>query len=632
MGKEPFVWDSSPHIHAVPAMYMKESAVILKEERNIEYRQVDKDIWIYRTVHRLVQLQDDKGIEMFNKITIPFNNSKTIESIKARTISASGKVYDIGQDKIKTINNNEEGSQYIFAMEGVEKNSEIELLYTEKKLLSYFGSENFQFSIPVVEANFSLQTPEKMIFDVKGYNGFPDSHDSLINGVRYYHASRTNVPLLEEEVYSNYKAFLSRVEYKLSYLPLENPDVRYLTWKDLAKELYTKYYTFTEKETRAAEKYLNTLHVNTTDDEVTKISKIEEGIKTSIVVNKDLSDDALQVDKILDTKVSTETGYTRLFVACLNAAGVKNEMGLSSNRFEHPFDKDFENWNWMDEFVIYFPNEKRFLAPISIYLRYPLVPAYLLSNKGVFCKKISLGDIATGIADIREITALPVEESNSGIEADVTFKGEDLDPTVTITNSFSGYTAMGLREAMVLLPKDKQKDAVLSISNLSDNPNELLDYKINNTEFTNYYSGKPLQIVASIKATQLLGKAGPKYLFKIGEIIGKQEELYQTKARQFPIDMPFPHMLKRSISIHIPEGYKVINAEDLRIQADVKNDKGVATTGFISDYTQAGNLLTVSINEFYEQIHYPISDYDAFRKVINSSADFNKVVLVLVKQ
>ena len=54
--------------------------------------------------------------------------------------------------------------------------------------------------------------------------------------------------------------------------------------------------------------------------------------------------------------------------------------------------------------------------------------------------------------------------------------------------------------------------------------------------------------------------------------------------------------------------------------------------GFTSDYKVEGNTIKVHIMEQYRRIFLPVADYDNFRKVINSSADFNKVVLVLEKK
>jgi hypothetical protein len=632
--KKVFEWDTKPHLHKIPAAFSNESAIIIENDINIEYRSELNDVNVYRSIHRIVKVTDEKGIEAFNKMTIPMTNGKTLEFIKARTILPNGKIIEIGRDKVKEMKSENGVPEYLFAMEGVEKNAEIEIQYTEKKPLAFFGAETFQFSIPVMHAAFSMSTPEKMIFQVKGYNGFGSAQDTLIDGTRYYEVSRSSIPAIYDEPYADMQANQMRVEYKLNYMPNENPNVRMLTWKDLAKQMYKDYYTYSTKETRAVDKYLSQLEVNDNDDEITKIRKIEDGIKTNIVFNKDLEGDNAQLlDKVIENKTANEVGYARLFAACFTQAGVKHELGISTNRFEHPLDQDFENWNFLETYVFYFPARKQFLAPSYIYDRYPVVPASLITNKAIFIKITSIGNLTSAVPDVREVTPLSIKESENNIIANVSFNGEDLDPQVEVTHTFSGYTAMGIREAILLLPKDKQKETIQNIVNLSDKPEDVLSYSTANSAFHNYYDGKPLKLMATLHAPQLMEKAGPKYLFKLGDVIGRQQEMYQDVKRDLPISIGYPHSENRTITVAIPAGYKILNPEAIRIHQDDKEENnGTATMGFDSDYKIDGNKMYVNIKEYYSGLSYPVSYYETFRKVINASADFNKVVLVMVKQ
>ena len=54
--------------------------------------------------------------------------------------------------------------------------------------------------------------------------------------------------------------------------------------------------------------------------------------------------------------------------------------------------------------------------------------------------------------------------------------------------------------------------------------------------------------------------------------------------------------------------------------------------GFVSDYEVKGNVLSVHIMEEYRKTFYPLSQFESFRKIINASSDFNKVVLVIEKK
>src|SRR5687767_13775360 len=119
---------------------------------------------------------------MYNKIYIPVYRNAEMTDVRARTILKNGKVIDLPASKIKEVE--EDGRVYkLFAMEGVEKGSEVEYLYTMKRQMSSFGLEVFQTSrIPYQEVYFTLIAPEHLQFDVKGYNGFTVNQATVVEG------------------------------------------------------------------------------------------------------------------------------------------------------------------------------------------------------------------------------------------------------------------------------------------------------------------------------------------------------------------------------------------------------------------------------------------------------------------
>ena len=129
----------------------------------------------------------------------------------------------------------------------------------------------------------------------------------------------------------------------------------------------------------------------------------------------------------------------------------------------------------------------------------------------------------------------------------------------------------------------------------------------------------------------MIESAGNKLLLKIGLAIGPQVEMYQEKPRQEPINMEYAHVEERKIDFIIPQGYTIINPNDLKINETFK-DNNELTMGFASDYEIKGNVLSIHIMEEYRKTNYPLSQFDQFRKIINASSDFNKVVLVLEKK
>jgi len=113
--------------------------------------------------------------------------------------------------------------------------------------------------------------------------------------------------------------------------------------------------------------------------------------------------------------------------------------------------------------------------------------------------------------------------------------------------------------------------------------------------------------------------------------IGPQVEMYQEKPRQEPINIEFSQVEERHIEFTIPPGYVITNPDDLKIN-QIFSQNGELSAGFVTDYTIEGNKLKVHIMEQYRSTYYPLSDFEVYKKVINASSDFNKVVLVLTKK
>jgi len=621
-------WDAKPVLHSVPESYKKESAVFILDKRHIKYVPAEKgdDIDVYRTVHRIIRLLDDKGVEYFNTMTIGAPAGAEIQNVSARTIKANGKVVSLTKNQIKT-NKDEHGMlQYHLAFEGVEKGDEVELFYTEKRPFSIFGVEMMQFSLPVAKAKFQIEAPDYLVFETKGYNEFPAAKDTLMGKTKLYSAEASGIDALEEEEYSDLTPNLKRIEYKLAFSG--GNDVRLYTWNDLAKRIFDLSYTFNDREKDAVERYLKPLNLSEIKSEEEKIIAIESAIKKDIVLNDELNDRSyLMMNTVLEKKTAGELGMLRLHTACFKAAGIQHEVGVTSNRFQYPVDDKFENWNKLDIYLIYFPKTKQYAMPASSTLRYPAIPVLARENKGIFCKVTTLGNVTSAIASVRNIPALTMDESVNNIIANVSFDKESMVPEVNFRHLFKGYSAFSLREAVEFVAKDKEKELALALCGITQQADDIQSYSFKNKGLQHYSDNKALELESVVKAEHLMEKAGSKWLFKVGDVIGRQAEMYQEKKRKLPINMPYPHALVRDITINVPDGYKIVNPEAVRfVVADKDN-----SMGFKSDYTLEGNKMVIHINEFYSRSAYPISEIAPFRKVINAAADFNKVTLVMEK-
>lgn len=625
-------WYDKPEIHQLNPAFDSASAVGILDERNIEYKLEEKDVVLYTTYHRIVRINEDKGIEMFNKIYVPLSPGATLSELKARAILKNGKVLDVPEAKIKEIE--EDGRKYkLFAMEGLEKGAEVEYTYTIKKGTTFFGMEVFQTgNIPYQKILFTLAVPKHLKFDAKGFNGFKISSDSTIGERRIIIGTDENVREIDEEKYASKEPHLKRVEYKLSYNLSGSPDVRIYTWKEFAKRVYSNYTTIPQKDEKQLASFISKMKLEALPNEEAKVIAIENYLKTKINVDKELiGEDVGSLERITKNKSTDVNGIIRLYAWIFEKTGVNYQIVFPGRRDEFPLDEELENWNRVDETVFYFPSSAKYISPSSVELRYPYIPAYWTGTKGLFLKGVTIGSLKTAIGSFADVAMEPYEMHAHNMEATVKFNS-DLD-TLLINSKqiLTGYGATQYRPIYAFLPKDKQDEANIEIIKSVAQSTDIKNIKVQNELLSDYAGNKPFSISADIKSTELLEAAGNKILLKIGEIIGPQVEMYQEKPRQLPIELPYPHVLDRKITVEIPNGYQVKNAKDLNFLIEHKDgDEG--TMGFISRYVQTGNTISIDIHEYYKKIQYPLAQFNDFKKVINASADFNKVVLVLEKK
>ncbi len=624
-------WSDIPEKHVINPAFVGEAAVGILDYRIILYKSDGEELGMYTSYHKVIRINNDKGIEMFNKVYVPLYAGAELSDLKARVILKNGQVINVPADKVKEIE--EDGRRYkLFAMEGVEKGAEIEYAYTIKRGTSYFGTEMYQSAgVPYQQVVFKLIVPKYLKFDAKAFNGFKLSTDSIINEQRVIAGYDENVVVLEDEKYAEKEAYLKRVEYKLSYNLSSTPDVRLFTWKEFAKRTFNNFTTLQPKDEKPLNVFIAKMPVKPAMGEEEKIKVIEHFIKTNINVDKKLiGEDAGAIEQIMRTKNTDDNGIIHLYAGVFEKLGINYQIVFTGRRDSYPIDEALENWNRIEETIFYFPPTNKYLAPASVELRYPYIPAYFADTKGLFLKSTTIGDFKTAIGVFKKVEIIPFEHHAHNMDVTIKFN-RSMDTLLLNSRQYlMGYSATELRPIYAFLPKDKQDEANISIVKSVANSTDITNIKVENVLLTDVEDSKPYTISADIKSTELLENAGNKILFKVGEVIGPQVEMYQEKPRQLPIELPYPHVLNRVIKMEIPEGYQVKNLNDININIEHK-EEGLVTMGFVSSYEKEGNIVTIKIFETYRNTSYPLSQFEIFKKVINASADFNKVVLVLEK-
>ena len=624
-------WAEHPVIHPIDARYSKESAVILLDVRRIEYVKVDSNLFEkYRTVHRIIHVNDDNGIESFNKIYIGYSDTSDIVAMRARTILPDGSVREINRSDMKDVN--EEGKMYkIFAMEGLEKGSEVEFYYTVKFSLNFFGGESLQGGFPILDAHLEILSPENLIFQLHGYNCDITVNDTVNGGKKIVSTRLTDIPGAEKEKYSAYNAALRRVEYRLSYNTVSGAEkVRLNTWNMLAQRIHQMYETFSEKDLNRVGDIIQTNGWQKLPDDRQKIIAVEDYLKKQFTTRKEIdNENAGNIEWMIKNKIASHYGMVRLYAAIYTKLGVEHQIVLTCDRNEKTVDRTFENWDNADEFLLYFPSTKKFLAPLSVYMRYPWFNPDWAATNGVFCQSTTIGNYTTAIAVIKPVPLGEYGESFSRLVANFRFNTRLDSLIVNFKEADYGYPTLDARSMFALSDQDDRQKMLKAIARMATNSEKLIFSKVENDKIEDCSDNKPLLLEETILTDGLLENAGKNILVKIGQIIGPQTEMYHEKPRQFPVSLDYPHTEERFIDFIIPQGYVIKNPNDLNVQVEYKKE-GETTLGFTADYKIEGDTLHVHVMETYRYVNYPMSEYENFRKVINAGADFNKLTLVLI--
>jgi hypothetical protein len=626
-------WVDKPVIHTIDPKYAKEAAVVISDKRTVEFiDETKEEVTEYATTHKIVHINDDRGIEGFNKVYLGLSENSDIVDVKARSILPGGKIIELDKNNIKDVKEQDGNTYKIFAMEGLEKGCEVEYFYTIKQSTTYFGRETVQERIPILETTFQVIGPKRLKFEVKSYNFSVAATDTVVGDKRIAQCIVKNTPGLDEEKYAFFDANVYRIEYKLAYNESGSSTERLFTWNELAKRIYSVYTDYSDKEAKAAADLVTANGWDKLPDEVAKITAVEDYIKKNFSYNEDLnSADGNSLGTVLNVKIGGTIGTMRLYTAIFQPLGVNYQYVLSGNREKFAIDRQFEDWNNCEYPIFYFPTENKFLAPTRPDYRYPWIFPSWASTNGLFCKKMTLGNFTTAVADIKPVPMEPYDQTVQNTEARLELSPGLDSLTIDERQIFKGYASVTFRDAFNYSNDEQRKNIIKELAKQFASSENILSSEVLNQGFEEETPNKPLILHTITKSSELIEQAGNKLLLKIGMAIGPQEEMYQEKPRQEAVNMPFGHIEERKIDFVIPDGYTISNPNDLKID-QTYTDNGELTMGFVCSYEIKGNILSVHIVEQYRHEFYPMDQFATFRKIINSSADFNKVVLVLEKK
>jgi hypothetical protein len=626
---ETYEWEKSPKLRALDENDAILPAVILKDIRTIEYFHDDEsnDLMQYYTVHTRIRVNSNDAVEMYNKEYISMGRVREIVNIKARVVTKD-RVKEVEEVELLDFEGSDDYSSFkYFAIEGVEVGSDVEFMYTLKmKAKLDGGREFFQSDEPRRDAEFHIICPDEMHFDIRSYNDFPEAAlDTTDTTSNHYYIKVPYVPPLQPENYAPYNNALMRVEFKLDYLEPATDDKLY-TYDQIATQLH---YYLRKPVTKKAQKKLKKLSKELEIDKMDQfqaIRRIEDYLKTNFTIMDDSGPAFENLEEIFENRYCNNRGIIRLFIGLFDMAGIPYEYGLTSDRTDIRFDPDFESYSFLEDYIFYFPDIDQFMAPTEMLFRVGYIPFNWTDNYGLF---IYLDD-GTILDTLRYIPPLAYEKSRDNISVYAEFTDDFSSLLLDVSREMTGYQSTFLQPIFQFIPDKETNVVVTELLNMTGKDVNFDTVVVRNTSPSDLYV-EPLYVQGiATTNTAFFDRAGSKHLFRIGELIGKQVELYQERERKLPVENEYNRIYERTIRFKIPEGYSVSNLEDLKAYHDHR-EEGEITMAFDASYEWADNVITVYVKEFYKKLHYSLDEFEEFREVINAAADFNKKILVFEK-
>jgi hypothetical protein len=591
------------------------------EKHIVEYKNslFAQELISFETTHKITRVNDEKGIGRHNTVYIPMYGVKKVVDIKARTINSNGEITLLNKDNIKEINNVEEyGDFKIFAIEGGEKNSEIEVLYTVEKEYDMHGTETIQNEYPIKEAQFLFITGD-LNSRIKAYRTETTFESTDIDGKSAKLLTLKDIPAMIEEDYATPNANKIAIAYQC--FPKDRSITQEMFWNNVVENVGSKF--FPEEISNLINKDIENIIKEKSDLSTFKVATlIDDFIKTNFTIVKNNNVELSDLEYMLTNRTSSDYGIIKAYAHYLKAFGIEYEIVVTANRFTYKFDPDFFTPNMLRDFLIYLPSEEMYIAPDRMEYRVGEAPFNILGNYGLFITE-------SFEYYFSKIIQSDPDYSRIKRNTDITFNEDMENVELNQYQEHSGHWSTTSRAVLNLSTEQGIKDYEDYLTSSGIEDKIVKSFETENVDMNPLEYNIPFVVKCTITSESLLEEAGDSYIFQIGKVIGTQSELYQETERVNPIEMTYPNQYDYDITINIPEGYTAEGLEVLNIDKSFKAVTGEKICKFESSYKLEDNKIKITIQEFYKSNEYDVNRYEEFRSVINAASDFNKTSILL---
>ena len=618
-----YSWKEEVDTVDVEADHMNESSVGVFEKTIVEFvsGKFSNTILKYETHHYQTKVLNDKGVSKHSNIIIPMNEVINLIDIKVRIIDENGELSEFDNNTISELDDFENSANFKnFHLAGVKTNSTIEVLYTLEKQYNIHGNKILQKSYSIKKSEFLL-IPGPTQGIIKTYSVDSKVRDTIINTYPAKTIKAVDIPAIIDEEYATAIANRQRLSFQCP-LPDDNMNQEDY-WENIVsnispimfpKNIHPKIFEISSELIQKNE--INEYNI---------ANNIDDYVKNNFTISENDNVSLNNINYILENKTSNDFSIIQVYTQLLTAAGINYEIVITSNRYYNRFDSEFFDPNMLREFLIYFPKEKKYIAPNRLEYRIGEAPFDLLGNYGIYIDRL---------LDFYFSEIIQSDKSYSRIKRNIKVEFERKLKKIVIDEyqEYSGHWATNNRSLLSFSDEEGLaglKD-YLTASGIENK--KAINYEIINAELFQKNYNTPFIVNSKISTESLTTKIKNGYQVKIGNVIGMQSQLYEDIDRFHPIEITYPNQYDYRIVVKIPKGYIIRGLEGLVFNKSYISLMGNKICKFESNYEINENELVISIQEYYKTLRYQKNRYNEFRDVINSAADFYNTSIRFIKK
>ena len=582
-----------------------------------------EEVYVYETRHTKTKINRINN-PLDNEIIISKINVSEIVDVRAKIINQDTIISYSFDEMKKMINSDDSDENYNnYKLPNLDEGDIVEIMYTVKKDFNFNGNKIIEESYPILLSKFIL-IENNFKSNIKIYNSNNSFvSDIIFDGKKSKQIIFNNLNATANEQYSTPIAN----KIKISYQCYENRDdvsqIEY--WGNLVQNVSELFFPKTVNE--KAEEILREIkngYVKIPWDELKIANAIDEYIKNNFVISDEDDPKLNDIEYILNNKISNDFSIIQVYSSLFKEADIEYEVAISCNRYFLKFDPELFDPNQLREFLIFLPNQEKYISPNRVEYRVSEAPEDLLGNYGIFIDK----DLDYYFSEIT-LFDQDFSQIKKNIEVNIS---RNLNKTkINESRLFSGYWAITNRN-YIYLSENEKTDFLVDFFTVNGLDNKKVsNYNIKNFDISHNTYNTPLEITSTISTSDLIEeKEGLTYL-KIGKVIGLQSNLFDEKERINPIEINFPNSYDYNIKVNIPRGYKIVDFSELNKSKEYISVDGNSTAKFLSKATVNGNVLNINIKEYYKELRYSKKRYQEFREVINAAAKFYESSVLIEK-